>query len=177
MWEVGSEIRRLLFYKQLQPLSVSIDINPAKRVPVTHVGKLTFQPSGETCERIIVGELIDDSERTAFTSKDPDSLFVLPFYPGVRAGSIGFIDFQITTQAPQASLYIAHVGVETNFRRKGFGTSLRKIAEQEAIKRGVNRVWSHIDVSDSESLVPLVTKMGYSVEKINPRTFISYKNL
>ena len=132
--------------------------------------------NGNICERLIAGEKIPDSQRKAYRkgSHYPDIDY--PPIPNFYSGSLGFLDFQINVAENNfhSYLYVAFLGVEPEFSRRGVGSSLMKKVEEDALLQNVSRIWLYIDRDKYEMLEPFYTSLGY--EGFDGKMFSKYLN-
>jgi GNAT superfamily N-acetyltransferase len=138
-------------------------------------GTIQYPGYPDIWERIIAGQPIPDSQRTAFTIKDPKSNLGLPFVDGAISGEHGFLDFQLLYED---ILYMNHLGVEPEYRRLGVGRRLLASAEKIAQEKQLRKLWCHISMGKKEELFPMLETLGYKiVNDTNSWTYLVSKNL
>lgn len=127
-----------------------------------HAGEVKYPNDVDILERIIAGEPMPDRERQAFSISDTDiSHELLRPIPDTFTGSHGFLDFRIIHNF----LFIAHLGVEPQFRRRGIASGLVAAAILEAHIRQLEGVNSFIALGREEELYPILKQFGFTIKQ------------
>lgn len=139
---------------------------------IHHIEKCT-----DTFERIVAGKRIPDSERRAYNKSYEEDQIHLEPVDGVFSGSLGFIDFgEIRYSGRLESIYMAWMGIEPPYRKRGVGTKLVEEVEKTAIDRGANSTWGYVADWRFRRVFPFFEKLGYTVGNQMHSDFLISKN-
>lgn len=152
-----------------------------KHIPIYRVG--TLWRGEQRYERIIAGEPILDTQRSAYRwEHEPDGIDLEPVEDAL-SGSAGFIDYYVMnpidppSQFPRESLYMAFMGVEPPFRRQKIGSQLVRAVEAVAQHRNIPYVWGWIQKWRAERVMPLFDQLGYQSIPTNYSCLLIVKHL
>ncbi len=150
-------------------------------MPIYRIG--TLWRGKQRYERIIAGEPIPDSQRTAYRwEHEPDHVDLEPVEDAL-SGSAGFIDYYVMCPTnPQSqflddSLYMAFMGVEPPYRRQKIGSQLVRAVEAVAQQRSIPYVWGWVQKWRAERVTPLFDQLGYQSILTNHSCLLVMKRL
>jgi hypothetical protein len=122
-------------------------------------------------ERIILGDRIPDSARTAFNSRfETSGVQHLYPIPEVFSGSIGFLDFAMEYHHYSDSeyqrvlgnqIYIAYSGIEINRRGNMANKRLFEGLKCIAKSRGVTRIHAQVQGHRFKQVFPVFERLGF----------------
>jgi GNAT superfamily N-acetyltransferase len=154
-----------IFRKEQKPAQArEVNVPRIGSVRLEYVGTVKYHGKvpryGNKFERVIAGERIPDSQRTAYRAEhEVDKINLAPMR-GAVSGTMGFVDFHDAIYGSDG-VYVAMLGVEKKFRRLGVGTALVSEVERMAIERGRPNAWCYVDNKRKEVLLHFYSALGY----------------